>query len=98
MSQVRCCDDAGINAFVFDRLLIEELNKPIHYAVRGKPIINDVTWEDAVAAGIDQVAAIISSGVMRPAPFWSKTHRRRHRAERYRLCGSIYGGATQRIS
>jgi len=53
-------DNAGES--VFDRLLIEELNQPVHYAVRGKPIINDVTWDHAVAAGIDQVADIISSG------------------------------------
>jgi len=53
-------DNAGES--VFDRLLIEELNKPVRYAVRGKPIINDVTWDDAVAAGIDRVADIVSSG------------------------------------
>lgn len=57
-------DNAGES--VFDRPLIEEVEKPVQYAVRGAPIINDVTFDDALAAGIDQVAAIISSGTDAP--------------------------------
>lgn len=53
-------DNAGET--VFDRLLIEELGKPVIYVVRERPIINDATIKDAVAAGIDGVARIISSG------------------------------------
>ncbi len=53
-------DNAGET--VFDRLLIEELRKPVVYAVREKPIINDALGEDALNAGIDEVAEIISSG------------------------------------
>jgi hypothetical protein len=46
--------------------LIEEMKKPVTYAVRGKPIINDATYEDAVQAGIDTVATILSSGTDAP--------------------------------
>lgn len=53
-------DNAGET--VFDRLFIEELRKPVVYAVREKPIINDALREDALDAGIDEVADIISSG------------------------------------
>lgn len=57
-------DNAGES--VFDRILIEELGKPVTYVVRGKPIINDVTMEDAVDSGLDQVAELISSGSTAP--------------------------------
>ncbi len=52
---------------VFDRLLIETMGKPVTYAVRSGPIINDATMEDAVAAGIDKVCTrIVSSGCRAP--------------------------------
>jgi uncharacterized protein with ATP-grasp and redox domains len=57
-------DNAGES--VFDRLLIEELDKQVTYVVRGIPIINDVTMEDAVASGLDKVAELISSGTTAP--------------------------------
>lgn len=57
-------DNAG--ECVFDRVLIEELGKPVTYVVRGAPVINDATREDAVAAGIDRVADIVSSGTDAP--------------------------------
>jgi len=57
-------DNAGES--VFDRILIEELGKPVTYAVRDIPVINDVTMEDAIASGIGEAAEIISSGS--PAP------------------------------
>jgi len=57
-------DNAG--ECVFDRILIEELNKPVLYVVRDVPVINDATYEDALQAGIDQVAAIVSSGTDAP--------------------------------
>ncbi len=53
-------DNAGES--VLDRLLIEQLRKPVTYVVRQAPIINDVTYEDAVRAGLDKVAAVMSSG------------------------------------
>lgn len=57
-------DNAGES--VFDRVLIEELGKPVSYVVRGIPIINDVTMEDAVDSGLDDVAEIVSSGTTAP--------------------------------
>ena len=53
-------DNAGET--VMDRLLIETINKPIIYAVKGGPAVNDATREDAIAAGIDQIAEIIDNG------------------------------------
>ena len=57
-------DNAGES--VFDKILIKELRKPVTYVVRGMPIINDVTIDDAIESGIDEIAEIISSGS--PAP------------------------------
>jgi uncharacterized protein with ATP-grasp and redox domains len=57
-------DNAG--ECVFDRILIEEIKKPVIYIVREIPIINDATYEDAVQAGIDKVATILSSGTDAP--------------------------------
>jgi damage-control phosphatase, subfamily I len=57
-------DNAG--ECVFDRILIEELNKLVIYVVREVPVINDATYEDAVQAGIDQAATIVSSGTDAP--------------------------------
>lgn len=53
-------DNAGET--VFDRLLIEALDVPVIYAVKGGPILNDATREDALAAGVDQVAEVTSTG------------------------------------
>jgi len=58
-------DNAGES--VFDKILIEELKKPVTYVVRDIPVINDVTYEDAIASGINEVAEIISSGSSAPA-------------------------------
>jgi len=57
-------DNAGET--VLDKLLIEQLNKPVIYAVRNKPIINDATIDDARHAGIDNIAEVISSGCDAP--------------------------------
>ncbi len=53
-------DNAG--EVVFDRVLIEEMNKKVTYVVRENPIINDALKEDAIMCGIDKLAKIISSG------------------------------------
>ena len=57
-------DNAGES--VFDMVLIEEMKKPVTYVVRGMPVINDVTYEDAIQAGIDTIATILSSGTDAP--------------------------------
>jgi len=55
---------------VFDRVLIEEIKdrfgSSIIYAVKESPIINDATEEDAVFAGIDRLAEIMSTGCNSP--------------------------------
>jgi len=62
-------DNAGES--VFDKILIEELNKPVTYVVRDIPVLNDVTVEDAINSGIDEVAEIISSGTTAPGTILS---------------------------
>jgi len=54
-------DNAGET--VFDRLLIEQIApKPVKYVVKGGPASNDATMQDAVEAGLDQVAEIVTTG------------------------------------
>jgi len=56
-------DNAG--EIVFDKLVVEQLaalGKRVTYAVRGEPIINDVTVEDASYVGMDKIAEVVSSG------------------------------------
>ena len=75
------CDNAG--EIVFDRLLIEEIKN--HYsvaitaAVRGGPVINDVTEKDAEQSGLTSVCPVISNGYAAPGtvlPFCSKEFRK----------------------
>lgn len=63
-------DNAGET--VFDRVLIEQLQKPITYVVKAGPIINDATHEDAIAAGIDRVAEIIDNGSQAPGTMFEQ--------------------------
>lgn len=56
----------NVGESVFDKILIKELKKPVKYAVRSIPVINDVTMEDAIASGLDEVAELIDSGVESP--------------------------------
>jgi len=63
-------DNAGET--VFDRLLIEQIDVPVYYAVKGQAIINDATYQDAVDAGVDQVAnKVISNGSDMPGTILS---------------------------
>jgi len=64
-------DNAGES--VFDRLLIEQLaDRKVFFSVRGAPVINDVVEKDAIRAGIDQVAEIVSSGSAVPGTILTK--------------------------
>ena len=48
---------------VFDRLLIERLPKTkVIYAVKGSPVINDVTMPDAIDSGLNDVAELVENG------------------------------------
>jgi uncharacterized protein with ATP-grasp and redox domains len=53
-------DNAGET--VFDRLLIEQIPVPVTYVVKAAPTVNDATREDAIAAGIHEVAIIVDNG------------------------------------
>ncbi len=53
-------DNAG--ECVFDKLLIETINKKTFYAVRSRPIINDALISDAFGAGLETVSEIVDSG------------------------------------
>lgn len=59
---------------VFDRVMMQELpnDAELIYAVRSQPIINDVTYETAIASGIDGVARIISTGCGAPGVILSE--------------------------
>jgi uncharacterized protein with ATP-grasp and redox domains len=61
-------DNAG--EIVWDKILIEELldlfDLDIMYAVRGLPILNDVTMEDAEYVGMAQLVKVISNGSEAP--------------------------------
>jgi uncharacterized protein with ATP-grasp and redox domains len=55
-------DNAG--EIVFDTLFVKELIKlaPVIVAVRGKPVMNDATLQDAEAVGMTQITKVITSG------------------------------------
>jgi hypothetical protein len=54
-------DNAGET--FFDRLLIEQMPPGnVYYAVRGAPVINDATAEDAYYAELNKLAKVISNG------------------------------------
>ncbi len=57
-------DNAGET--VFDRVLIEALEPPVIYAVKGGPVLNDATLEDAFAAGLETCATIVENGSRAP--------------------------------
>lgn len=63
-------DNAGET--VFDRLLIETISKPVVYAVKDAPILNDATIVDAQAAGLDKITEVISCGARCPGTLLSQ--------------------------
>jgi uncharacterized protein with ATP-grasp and redox domains len=59
---------------VLDKLFLSVLDVPVKYfVVRDSPIINDVTYEDAILTGIDKVATVISTGDNSPGAVWEST-------------------------
>lgn len=62
-------DNAGET--VFDRVLIETLDKPVTYVVKGGPIFNDATADDARSAGVSRIATIIDNGSDAPGTVMS---------------------------
>ncbi|MBU4193797.1 MAG: ARMT1-like domain-containing protein [Actinomycetia bacterium] len=65
---------------VFDRVLVETMlsmrDVDITLAVRGAPIINDVTEEDALQVGMQDLCSIVSSGSKMPGTFLPRTSER----------------------
>ncbi len=54
-------DNAG--EVVFDRVLVEEIGPGrVTYAVKGGPVLNDATLDDARAVGMDRVCRVITTG------------------------------------
>ena len=54
-------DNAG--EVVFDRLLIEQLpHEKVTFAVKGSPVINDATMEDAEMAGLTRLVEVVENG------------------------------------
>lgn len=72
-------DNAG--EIVLDRLLIEQLDtSKVTLAVRGGPVINDATRDDAITAGLDKLVEIIDNGTDIPGtvlPSCSQSFRER---------------------
>jgi len=59
-------DNAG--EIVADKLFINTIRHPnLYFAVRGAPVMNDVTLEDAYSVGMDKEARIISNGYDAPS-------------------------------
>lgn len=64
-------DNAG--EIVFDKLFIETIQHPnVTYAVKGGPILNDVTLQDAEDIGLYEVADVISNGYDAPSTLLEK--------------------------
>lgn len=64
-------DNAG--EIVFDKLFIETImHHKVYYAVKGSPVLNDVTMNDATDVGMDWVADVISNGFDAPSTALNK--------------------------
>jgi uncharacterized protein with ATP-grasp and redox domains len=65
-------DNAG--EIVFDKLFIETIKHPnLTYVVRGGPVINDATMEDAEYTGMNKIARVISSEYDAPSTIIHKS-------------------------
>jgi len=64
-------DNAG--EIVFDKLFIENMNHPnVYFAVRGFPVINDVTIKESNELEMNNVAKVISNGYDAPSTLLDK--------------------------
>ncbi|MDR2342002.1 MAG: ARMT1-like domain-containing protein [Campylobacteraceae bacterium] len=62
-------DNAGEE--IFDKIYIEVIKElfgdiEVYYFTRGKPIINDITYQEALDSRIDEIAVVVNSGVPTP--------------------------------
>ncbi len=60
-------DNAGET--VFDRVLIETIDIPVIYAVKGSAAFDDAVYEDAVLSGVTSCATVVSSGTSYPGTY-----------------------------
>jgi len=59
---------------VLDRLFLTTIAHPnTYFAVRGGPVLNDATMEDAKMVGIDQLARVVTTGDDAPGAVWEST-------------------------
>mgnify|MGYP006288632965 CR=1 FL=1 len=75
---------------VLDKLLVAELAKlgaKVAYAVRGAPVLNDATMDDARAVGMDRLCEVVSSGSEAPGTVMSRCTT--EFAERMRSAGLV---------
>ena len=61
----------NVGEHIFDYMFVETLQElfphvDVHYMVRGNPIINDVTMQEAQEAGFDKLCNLVDSGVNTP--------------------------------
>lgn len=66
-------DNAG--EIALDTLLVEQLSGlgcAVTYAVRGRPVLNDATLDDAHGVGMDRLCKVVSSGVDTPGTVLEK--------------------------
>ena len=57
------CGEIVLDKILIEQILQENPNVQVTFGVRGGPIINDVTVEDAQQVGMDRVARVLPSGV-----------------------------------
>ena len=60
------CGEIVLDKLVIREILRENPDVQVTYGVRGGPVINDVTVEDAAQVGMGAVARVLSSGVATP--------------------------------
>ncbi len=59
---------------VLDKIFLSLINVSHKYfVVRDSPIINDITYEDAILTGIDKIAKVITTGDNSPGAVWEST-------------------------
>ena len=59
---------------VLDKIFLENLDVPEKiFVVRGAPIINDITLDDARMVGMEKVARVVSTGDDSPGAVWERS-------------------------
>ncbi|MCD4667277.1 MAG: ARMT1-like domain-containing protein [Sulfurimonas sp.] len=69
----------NVGEHIFDYMFVEVLKElyphaKYHYMVRGNPIINDVTMDEALACGFDKLCDLVDSGVNTPGFAYSRAN------------------------